>query len=198
VRDEARQPFRDFVYRATRSGGSLVYYKISGKPIYDAKGAFLGYRGTGTDVTAVMRARKEHERLHQLESDLAHMNRLSTMGGLAASLSHEITQPIASAHMYARAALNFFDKQPPDLSEIREALARIVDQADRAGGIVDRIRDQIKKAPRKDHFDLNAAINEVIALARGTIINNGVSVRPDFLTGCPVFMQIVFNCNRWS
>jgi hypothetical protein len=95
VRDEARQPFRDFVHRATRSGGSLVYYKISGKPIYDAKGAFLGYRGTGTDVTAVMRARKEHERLHQLESDLAHMNRLSTMGGLAASLSHEITQPIA-------------------------------------------------------------------------------------------------------
>jgi PAS domain S-box-containing protein len=87
---EARQPFRDFVYRAARSDGSLVYIKISGKPIYDAKGAFLGYRGTGTDMTAAMRAQKERERLRQLESDLAHMNRLSMMGELAASLAHDI------------------------------------------------------------------------------------------------------------
>jgi PAS domain S-box-containing protein len=55
---EARQPFRDFVYRAARSGGSLVYYKISGKPVFDANGEFRGYRGTGTDVTAIMRAQE--------------------------------------------------------------------------------------------------------------------------------------------
>ena len=157
---EARQPFRDFVYRATRSGGSLVYYKISGKPIYDAKGAFLGYRGTGTDVTAAMRALKEHERLHQLESDLAHMNRVSMMGELAASLSHELTQPIASARNNACAAQNFLDKQPLDLGEAREALRCIVDDTDRAGAMIDRIRDHIKKAPaRSARFDLNKAID---------------------------------------
>ena len=101
---EARQPFRDFVYRATRSGGSLLHYEISGKPIYHAKGAFLGYWGTGIAVTAAMRAQKEHETLHQLESDLAHMNRVSMMGELAASLCHELTQPIASARNNACAA----------------------------------------------------------------------------------------------
>ena len=155
-----------------------MYVKASGKPVFDANGEFRGYRGTGTDVTAIMRAQEEHERLRQLESDLAHMNRLSVMGELTASLAHEITQPIASARNNARAALNFLDKQPPDLGEVREALGCIVGDADRAGDIVDRIRDQIKKAPpRKDRFDLNQAINEVIVLARSEITKNGVSVQ---------------------
>ena len=181
---EARQPFRDFVYRAARSDGSLVYYKISGKPIYDTKGVFLGYRGTGTDTTAAMRAQKEHERLRQLESDLAHMNRLSIMGELTASLAHEITQPIASARNNARAALNFLNKQPPDLSEVREALACAVGDADRAGDIIERIRDHIKKAPpRKDRFDLNKTIDEVIVLARSATTKNGVSIETRFTDG---------------
>ena len=175
---EARQPFRDFVYRAARGDGSLVYNKISGKPIYDAKGAFLGYRGTGTDMTAAMRAQKERERLRQLESDLAHMNRLSMMGELAASLAHEITQPIAAARNNARAAQNFLDMQPPDLGQVREALSCVVGDNDRAGDMIDRIRDHIKKAPpRKEQFDLNEAINEVIVLGRSAVIKNGVSVQ---------------------
>ena len=74
--------------------------------------------------------------------------------------------------------MNFLDKQPPDLDEVREALHAVVGDADRAGDIVDRIRDQIKKAPpRKGRFDLNKAINEVIALAESAITTNGVSVR---------------------
>ena len=151
--------------------GSPMYVKASGKPVFDANGEFRGYRGTGTDVTAIMRAQEEHERLRQLESDLAHMNRLSMMGELAASLAHEITQPIATARNNARAALHFLDTQPPDLGEVREALACVVGDADRAGEIIDRIRDHIKKAPpRKDRFDLNEAINEVIALAQSAII----------------------------
>jgi C4-dicarboxylate-specific signal transduction histidine kinase len=100
------------------------------------------------------------------------------MGELAASLSHEITQPIASARNNARAALNFLDKQPPDAGEVREALHSIVGDADRARDIIDRIRDHIKKAPpRKSRFDLNEAINEVIVLARSAINTNEVSVR---------------------
>ena len=112
------------------------------------------------------------------------MNRVSMMGELAASLAHEITQPIASARNNARAAMNFLDKQPPDLGEVREALGCVVGDADRAGDIIDRIRDQIKKAPpRKDHFDLNEAINEVIVLARSAIIKNGVSVQTRLAEG---------------
>jgi PAS domain S-box-containing protein len=81
---DSHKPFRDFVYRGLDSYGSPMYVKASGKPVFDADGQFRGYRGTGTDVTALMRAQDEHERLRQLESDLAHMNRLSMMGELAA------------------------------------------------------------------------------------------------------------------
>ena len=83
-----------------------------------------------------------------------------------------------AARNNARAALNFLDGQPPDLGEVREALGCVVGDADRAGDIIDRIRDHIKKAPpRKDRFDLNEAINEVIVLARSAITKNGVSVQ---------------------
>jgi C4-dicarboxylate-specific signal transduction histidine kinase len=152
-------------------------------------------------VTAIMRAQEEHEKLRQLEADLAHMNRLGMMGELAASLAHEITQPIASARNNARAALNFLDQQPSDLGEVREALGCVVGDADRAGNIIDRIREHIKKAPpRKERFDLNAAINEVIVLARSAIGENGVSVQTRLADGlfpmqgdCVQVQQVVLN-----
>jgi PAS domain S-box-containing protein len=175
---DARRPFRDFVYRSVSADGTSIYVKASGKPVFGTSGEFRGYRGTGTDVTATVHAQEEHERLRQLESDLAHMNRLGVMGELTASLAHEITQPIATARNNARAAVNFLDKQLPDLGEVREALNCIVADIDRAGDIVDRIRDQIRKAPpRSDRFDLNKAIDEVVVLARNEITRNGVSVQ---------------------
>jgi PAS domain S-box-containing protein len=183
---DSRQPFRDFVYRGLGGNGSPMYVKASGKPVFDANGEFRGYRGTGSDVTALMRAQEEHERLRQLESDLAHMNRLSMMGELAASLAHEIAQPIATARNNARAALNFLDRSAPDPGQVREALTCVVDDTDRAGGILDRIRDHIKKAPpRKEPVDLNRAITDVIALAQGVIVKNGVSVQTRLTEGLP-------------
>ena len=179
---DSRKPFRDFVYRSLGGNGSPMYVKASGQPVFDADGEFRGYRGTGTDVTALVRAQEEHERLRQLESDLAHTNRVSMMGELAASLSHEITQPIASARNNARAAQNFLDMQPPDWSEVREGC--VVGDTDRAGDIIDRIREHIKKAPpRKGQFDLKAAINEIIVLGRSAIIKNGVSVQTRLAEG---------------
>ena len=181
---DARRPFRDFVYRSVSGNGTPMYVKASGKPVFDTNGEFRGYRGTGIDVTATMRAQEEHERLRQLESELAHMNRLGIIGEQAASLVHEITQPIATARNNARAALNFLDRQPPELGEVREALACVVGDADRAGEIIDRIRDHIRKAPpRKARFDLNDAIDEVIVLGRSAITKNGVSVQPRLAEG---------------
>ena len=183
---DARKPFRDFVYCVLGGNGSPIHVRASGKPVFDADGRFCGYRGTGTDVTALIRAREEHERLRQLESDLARMNRLNMMGELAASLAHEIAQPIATARNNARAALYFSDRSPPDLAQVREALTCAVDDADRAGEILDRIRDHIKKAPpRKERVDLNQAITDVIALAEGAIIKNGVSVQTRLMEGLP-------------
>jgi PAS domain S-box-containing protein len=127
------------------------------------------------DLTERKRA---EEALRELELDFARMNRVSMMGELAASLAHEITQPIASARNNARAALNFLNREPSDLGKVRAALDSVVGDADRAGNIVNRMRDQMKKAPpRKDHFDLNEAIEDVIVLARTAITKNEVSVQ---------------------
>jgi len=83
-----------------------------------------------------------------------------------------------------RATQNFLDMQPPELCEVKEALAFVVRNADRAGDIIDRIREQLKNAPpRKTRFDLNAAINEVIVLVQSAIIRNGVLVQNQFAEG---------------
>ena len=122
--------------------------------------------------------KRVEEALSKLESDFVRMNRVSMMGELAASLSHEIAQPIGSARNYARAAQNFLSMQPPNLGKVKEALYSAVGNIDRAGEIIDRIREHMKKAPpRKARFDLNGAINEVIALARSAAIRDGVSVQ---------------------
>src|SRR4030095_14943043 len=93
------------------------------------------------------RAQEKSDRLQQLEADLAHMNRLGVMGELTASLAHEILHPIATARNNARAGVRFLKKSPQNLTEVTEALACVVRDADRAKDIVARIRDHIKKAP---------------------------------------------------
>ena len=189
VREQARravQQKRDFKleYRILLPTGSIKHIEMNAHPKFSEGGELVEVVTTLIDVTERKRAQEEHERLRQLESDLAHMNRLSMMGELAASLAHEITQPIAAARNNARAALNFLVKQPPDLRELSEALGCVVGDADRAGNIIDRIRDHIKKAPpRKHRFDLNEAINEVIVLARSAIAQNGVSVQTRLTEG---------------
>jgi len=173
-----------FAYRIVLPDGTIKHLETIGRPAFSKSGELVEIVTTQIDVTERKRAQEEHQRLRQLEADLAHMNRLSKMGELAASLIHEITQPIASARNNARAALNFFDNQPSDLSEIKEALGCVVGDVDRAGHIVDRMRDHIKKAPpRKDRFYLNEAINEVVALARSALTENEVSVETRLAEG---------------
>jgi PAS domain S-box-containing protein len=174
---DSRKSFRDFVYCSAAGSGAPMYVRVSGKPVFDANGEFRGYRGTGTDATAIMRAQRAEASLQTTRAELARVSRITTLGQLTASIAHEINQPIAAARNNASAALNFLDAQPPDLGEVREALGCVIDDNDRAGAIIDRIRDQIKKAPpQRDRFDLNEAINQVIVLARGEITKNGVSV----------------------
>jgi PAS domain S-box-containing protein len=181
---DSRQPFRDFVYCTVGGDGLPMYVKASGRPVFDVNGEFRGYRGTGTDVTAIIRAQQIEASLRTVQAELTHVSRITTMGQLTASIAHEVTQPIGSARNNARAALNFLDRQFPHLDEVREALECVVADADRAGRIVDRIRDHIKKAPpRRERFDLNEAINEVLLLARSAITENEVSVQTRFAEG---------------
>jgi PAS domain S-box-containing protein len=171
-------------YRVVLPAGTVKYIELTAHPKYSPDGELVEVVSTLIDVTERKRAQEEHERLRRLETDLTHKNRLSMMGELAASLAHEITQPIAAARNNARAALNFLSRQLADLGEVREALDCVVGDADRAGQIIDRIRDQIKKAPpRKDRFDLNEAIDEVMGLARSAIAKNRVSVQTRLIEG---------------
>ena len=171
----------DIEARLRRFDGEYRWFDIRGIPVRDTSDGVARWYVLLTDIEDRTRALT---RLHQLQSDFAHMNRVSMMGELAASLSHELMQPIASARNNARAAQNFLDRQPPELGEVREALDCIVGDADRAGSIVDRIRDHIKKAPpRKGTFDLNAAIGQAILLARSAIVRNRVSVQTRFADG---------------
>ena len=136
------------------------------------------------DLTERKRAEQEHERLRQLESDLAHMNRLSMMGELAASLAHEVVHPIATARNYARAGMRYLDMNPPNLDEARAALGCVVRDVDRAKDIVGRMRDHIKKAPpRRESFDLNEAVSEVIVMVRSAITKNAITVSTQLTDG---------------
>ena len=162
-------------YRVLLLDGTVRHIGASVHPVLNEDGELIQFVDTAVDVTE---RKQVEESLRESEANLAHMNRVSTMGELVASLSHEITQPIASARNNARAAQNFLKMQPPDLGEVMEALACAVGDTDRAGNIIDRIRAHVKKAPpRMERFDLNVAINEMVVLARSAINRYGVSVQ---------------------
>ena len=164
--------------RIVRPDGTVRHLEATGHPLLSADGNVVEMLATHIDVTERKRAQEEHERLRELETDLAHMNRVSIMGELAASLAHEILHPIATARNNARAGMRYLEMSPPNLSEVEEALACVVRDADRAKSIVDRMRDHIKKLPpRSEPFDLNEAIDEVIEMAQSTITKSGVLVR---------------------
>jgi C4-dicarboxylate-specific signal transduction histidine kinase len=128
-------------------------------------------------ATIVLESTRRERQYREMQSELAHANRVATMGQLTASIAHEIKQPIATARNNARAALNFLDKSPPDVAEVREALTCIVNDADRASDVVDRIGSLIKKAPPlKEVVDLNAAILEVTALTHSEAVKSGLTV----------------------
>ena len=135
------------------------------------------------DLTDRKRAADE---LRELHSELAHVNRLATLGQLAASIAHEVNQPLGAAHNNARAALRFLRSDPPDMAEVTEALECVVNETYRAGDIIGRIRDQVKRAPpRRQDVDLNNAIEEVVALVRGELSKHRVVVQMQLEGGLP-------------
>jgi PAS domain S-box-containing protein len=136
---------------------------------------------------AEAQARESERRYHEAQMELVHANRVATMGQLTASIAHEVKQPIAATISNAQAGLRWLIREPPDLEEVRQALACIAKDGKRAGDVVGRIRDLIQKAPpRKDHFDLNGAIREVIELTRGEAVKNGVSVQTELTDNLPL------------
>jgi PAS domain S-box-containing protein len=131
-------------------------------------------------------ARESDLRYRETQMELAHANRAATLGQLTASITHEVKQPIAATQINAAAALRWLDAKPPNQEEARLALAHIIDDAKRASHIIGRIRDLFKKTlPRKDTFDINEAIAEVIKLTRGEAAKHSVKVSTILCEGSP-------------
>jgi len=125
-------------------------------------------------------AREERERLRQAQADLAHMNRVTTMGELTASLAHEVNQPIAAAATDANTCLRWLAREQPDLEEARHAASRIVKDATRAGQIISRIRQVFKKGtPQRTLVDVNEVIREMVTLLDSEAARHSISVRTE-------------------
>ena len=101
---DAHLPFRDFVYSGMSDTGSAAYFRTSGKPVFDANGNLLGYRGTATDITATIRADHAEQALRKAQAELAHVTRVTTLGELTTSIAHEVNQPLAAVMANAEAS----------------------------------------------------------------------------------------------
>ncbi len=131
-------------------------------------------------------ARDSERRYRETLMELAHANRVTAMGQLTASIAHEVNQPIAATVTNAQAALRWLGAQPPHLGEVRDSLGRIVEDGKRAGNVIGGIRALINKVPpRKDRFDLNEAVLEMVALTRSEVLKHGILLQTELAPGLP-------------
>jgi C4-dicarboxylate-specific signal transduction histidine kinase len=198
---DTHQPFRDFVYSAFNKSGSPIYVRASGKPVFDAKGNFLGYRGTGTDVTANIRADHAEDELRKAQTELAHVTRVTMLGELTASIAHEVNQPLAGVMANAEACLRWLDRATPDLDAVRRSVEWIIDDGNRASDVIRRVRALAKKSDiEKAVLDINDVVREAIALVQRELIRHLVSLRMELATALPMIpgdrvqlQQVVIN-----
>jgi PAS domain S-box-containing protein len=126
------------------------------------------------------------EKLRDARIELAHVNRVATIGQLTASIAHEVNQPVGALVTNAHAAMRLLRAEPPDLNQVREALDDIIKDGRRVSDVIQRIRALVRKAPAQaDELDINEAISETIALARSEILRNGVSLQIQLATDLP-------------
>jgi PAS domain S-box-containing protein len=187
---ERREPFQAD-YRLRRADGEYRWILDNGVPYFAADGTFLGYIGSCIDMTdrkrAEAEARESERRYREVQMELAHANRLATIGQLTASITHEVTQPVSGAIVSAQAALHWLARDPPNLDEARQALTRVVKDGNRVSEVIAGIRAMVKKAPARKHcLPINEAIIEVVALTHGETIKNGVSVQTQLAEGLPL------------
>src|SRR3984957_5349157 len=176
-----------------------------GHPVLSGAGDLEQFVGSSTDITELKSAEQERERLRQLEADLAHTNRVSVLGEMAASLAHEIKQPIAAAITSANSCMEWLAHEPPNLDRARAAVARIDKYGNRAAEIIDRIRSFYRKSPpQRELVEVNGIIQEMFTLLQGEAIRHSIVMGTELAAELPkitadrvqlqqVFMNLVLN-----
>jgi len=168
-----------------RLDGSMAVIEVLANNLLDEP-AVAGVVVHARDITERKSAEEQLKKLHQLEADLAYMNRVSVMGELAASLAHEIKQPIAAAATNAKTGLRWLQREPSDIGEAREALSRIVKDVSRAADIIDRNRSLYRRGiPQREMVNLNELIREMTALLRDAANRHFISMRADLDESLP-------------
>ena len=167
--------------------GEYRWFLVRAVPLRDGHGNILKWYGTLTDIEDRKRSEQERERFRQLQADLAHENRVSMMGELAASLSHELKQPIAAAITDAKTCLRWLTRDQPDVDEAREATRRTMRDSTRAAEIIDRLRSFYRKGspPERELVDVNELVREMLALLRSEASRYSIWVRTDLAAELP-------------
>jgi two-component system sensor kinase FixL len=170
-------------YRLRRWDGEYRSVLDRGVPRFAPDGAFLGYIGTATDITEVKRAESE---LQLQRREIAHVTRVSTMGELAASLAHELNQPLTAILSNAQAAQRFLAAKPVDLQEVHEILKDIVQDNNRAGEVIRRMRTLAKKEELEFvSLEVTTVIRDVVALIHSDAILHNIGVFLDLNPALP-------------
>jgi PAS domain S-box-containing protein len=192
------QPFESVVRYRRAADGQYRWFVNRAVPLRDAKGKVIKWYGISTDI-------EDRKRAEQLQSDLAHVSRVNTLGELTTSLAHDIKQPIGAAVTNAEACARFLDRDQPDVSEAREAALEMARDAKHAAQIIDRVRSLYRKdSPHLDIVDVNEIIEEMDLLLRSESHRHAVSLRTDLADELPkitadrvqlqqVFMNLMLN-----
>jgi PAS domain S-box-containing protein len=181
--DQATSDGKDFdhEYRLLMPDGSARYVHATAHAVTDASGG-VEFVGAVTDVTARKRA---EEKLHEAQAELAHVARVTALGELAASIAHEVNQPLAAVVANAAASLRWLDRETPNLKEARSALESSVNDGNRAGEVIQRVRALVNKTvDQKVPLDINEVVNEVIILLHRQLFSHRMSLRME-LTPAP-------------
>jgi len=181
--------FEDEARFRRAAGGEYRWFLVRGVPLRDRHGNIVRWYGTLTDIEDRKRAEQEREKLRQLEDDLAHINRVSMLGEMAASLAHEVKQPIAAAVNSANSCIEWLAHEPPNLDRARAAAARIDKYGNRAAEIIDRIRSFYRKSPpQRELVDVNGIIQEMLTLLEGEAARHSVAMRTELAGELPKIM----------
>ena len=171
----------------TRKDGTQVVVASRWSLQRDARGDPIAALETNNDITERKRAEEQRGRLRELEQDLARINRVSMMGELAASLAHEIKQPIAGIALNAETCLQWIRREPPGLEQAGQALSRIINDTKRAASIVDRNRSLYSRgAPQREPIDLNEVIREIVVMLREAASRHAISIRSELDPALPM------------
>ena len=168
-------------YRIVLPDGTIKYVHGIGHPVLNADGELVEFIGTTVDITELKRAEDARARLRQMESELAHINRVSVMGELTASIAHEVNQPLSGVVSNGSACLRWLAGDSPNVEEAREASRRIVRDGKRAAEIISRIRALTKRAAEhREKLDINETIRQVLPLVGDESTKRGMVIRTRF------------------